>query len=56
MEEAMVNDAELCQYLVEEDDNSMETECQGDSSDTPNVAVSVQNEQEDNSMDTECQD
>ena len=44
VEEAMANDEELCQYLVEQDDDSMDTECQGDSGDAANVAVSVQNE------------
>ena len=44
VEEAMANDDELCQYLVEQDDDSMETECQGDSSGTANVTTSVQNE------------
>lgn len=44
VEEAMANDNELCQYLVEQDDDSMDTECQGDSSCTPNVTTSVQNE------------
>ena len=39
----MANDEELCQYLVEQED-SMDTECQGGSSGTQNVAVSVQNE------------
>jgi hypothetical protein len=37
----MANDEELCQYLVEQDDDSMDTECQGDSGDAANVAVSV---------------
>ena len=41
VEEAMTYDEELCQYLVEQEDNNMETECMGDSSD---VAVSVQSE------------
>ena len=48
MEEAIANDEELCQYLVEQDDNSMDTECEGYSSGTPNVAETVQNES------TEC--
>ena len=41
VEEAMTNDEELYQYLVEQEDNSMETECVDDSSD---VAESVQSE------------
>ena len=44
VEETMANDDELCQYLVEQDDDSMDTECQGDSSGTANVTTSVQNE------------
>ena len=44
VEEALANDEELCQYLVEQHDEQMDTECEGDTSGTPNVAVSVQNE------------
>ena len=44
VEEAMANDEELCQYLVEQDDEQMDTECESDSSGTSNVAVSVRNE------------
>ena len=44
VEEAMANDEELCQYLVEQDDEQMDTECESDSSATSNVAVSVRNE------------
>ena len=36
IEEAMANDEELCQYLVEQEDDTMDAECQGDTSDTPN--------------------
>ena len=44
LEEAMANDEELCQYLVEQDDEQMDTECESDASGTANVAESVQNE------------
>ena len=36
IEEAMVNDEELCQYLVEQESDTMEIECQDHTSDTPN--------------------
>ena len=50
VEEAMANDEELCQYLVGQNDEIMETECEQpesngcDSNSTANVPVSVQNE------------
>ena len=37
VEESMANDEELGQYLVEKDNDSMDTECQGDSSCKSNV-------------------
>ena len=36
IEEAMANDEELCQYLVEQENDTMDAECEGDTSDTPN--------------------
>ena len=44
LEEAMANNEELCQYLVEQDDEQMDTECESDTSGTANVTESVQNE------------
>ena len=50
VEEAMVNDEELCKYLVEQDDEEMDTECEQlendgcDSNSPPNVAVNVESE------------
>ena len=44
LEEAMANDEELCQYLVEQDDEQMDTECESDTGGSANVADSVQNE------------
>ena len=32
----MANDEEPCQYLVQQEDDTMDAECQGDTSDTPN--------------------
>ena len=46
----MANDEELCQYLVEQDENSMDTEGEGG---TPNVAVSLQSEPMDCSSDSD---
>ena len=40
----MANDEELCQYLVEQDNEQMDIECESDSSGTSNVTESVQNE------------
>ena len=44
LEEAMANDEELCQYLVEQDDEQMDTECESDTGGSANVAERVQNE------------
>jgi hypothetical protein len=45
VEEAMANDEELCQCLVEQDDESMDTECEQHESNIPaNVAVTVESE------------
>ena len=35
VEEAMANDEELCQYLVEQDDENMDTECEEHESNGP---------------------
>ena len=46
VEEAMANDEELCQHLVEQDDENMNTECdkpESDSNGPANVAVNVEN-------------
>ena len=48
VEEAMANDEELCKYLVEQDDENMDTECEqhenGSGDSPPNVAVHVESE------------
>ena len=44
LEEAMANDEELSQSLVEQDDEQMDTECESDTSGTANIAECVQNE------------
>ena len=45
VEEAMANDEELCQFLVEQEDENMDTECEQHESNGPaNVAVNVESE------------
>ena len=47
VEEAMANNEELCQYLVEQDDENMDTECdkpESDSNGPANGAVNVESE------------
>ena len=44
VEEAIANNEELCQDLVEKDDDGMDTESEDDSSGMANVPVSVQHE------------
>ena len=40
----LANDEELFQYLVEQDGEQMDTECESDTGGTANVAECVQNE------------
>ena len=45
VEEAMANNEELCQFLVEQEDENMDTECEQHESNGPaNVAVNVESE------------